>query len=70
MTKLILVAAAMVAAGAYATEAAAARSHVASPQAQAAMATGTVANCVRAPNVGAFASAPYTSPPCMPRTAN
>jgi hypothetical protein len=25
---------------------------------------------VRAPNVGAFASAPYSSPPCMPNTAN
>jgi hypothetical protein len=25
---------------------------------------------VRAPNVGAFASAPYSSPPCMPGTAN
>jgi hypothetical protein len=25
---------------------------------------------VRAPNVGAFASDPYSSPPCMPGTAN
>jgi hypothetical protein len=26
-------------------------------------------DCVRAPNVGAFASDPYTVPPCMPNTA-
>jgi hypothetical protein len=26
-------------------------------------------DCVRAPNVGAFASDPYTMPPCMPSTA-
>jgi hypothetical protein len=25
--------------------------------------------CVRAPNVGAFASDPYTVPPCLPYTA-
>jgi hypothetical protein len=27
-------------------------------------------DCVRAPNVGAYASAPYTMPPCMPDAAN
>lgn len=27
-----------------------------------------IADCVRAPNVGAFASDPYTAPPCMPNT--
>ena len=26
-------------------------------------------DCVRAPNVGAYASDPYTIPPCMPNTA-
>jgi hypothetical protein len=26
-------------------------------------------DCVRAPNVGAFASDPWTIPPCMPNTA-
>jgi hypothetical protein len=26
-------------------------------------------DCVRAPNVGAFASDPWTTPPCMPNTA-
>jgi hypothetical protein len=25
---------------------------------------------VRAPNVGAYATAPYSVPPCMPNTAN
>lgn len=69
MTKLTFVAAALVAAAAY-TQASAARSNVASRHAQATTTTSTVVNCVRAPNVGAFASAPYSSPPCMPGTAN
>ena len=33
----------------------------------AARANAGVSECVRAPNVGAFASAPYTVPPCLPR---
>jgi hypothetical protein len=70
MTKLTFVAAALVAAAAYSTEASAARSSVASRHTQAATTASTAANCVRAPNVGAFASAPYSSPPCMPNTAN
>jgi hypothetical protein len=70
MTKLTFVAAALVAAAAYASEASAARSNVAARHAQATTATSTDVNCVRAPNVGAFASAPYSSPPCMPGTAN
>jgi hypothetical protein len=70
MTKLTFVAAALVAAAAYTGEASAARSHVASRHAQPTTATSAVVNCVRAPNVGAFASAPYSSPPCMPGTAN
>jgi hypothetical protein len=70
MTKLTFVAAALVAAAAYATEASAARSNVAPRHAQAKMTTHAVGDCVRAPNVGAFATAPYTSPPCMPGTAN
>jgi hypothetical protein len=69
MTKLTFVAAALVAAAAYTTEASAARSNGASRHTQAA-ATSTDAGCVRAPNVGAFASAPYSVPPCMPNTAN
>lgn len=27
-------------------------------------------DCVRAPNVGAYATAPYTEPPCMPNSSN
>jgi hypothetical protein len=68
MTKLTFVAAALVAAAAYTSEASAARSNGASRHTQAA--TSTDAGCVRAPNVGAFASAPYSVPPCMPNTAN
>ena len=71
MTKLTFVAAALVAAAAYPSEASAARSSAASRHTQAGTTTtSTVGNCVRAPNVGAFASAPYSSPPCMPGTAN
>jgi hypothetical protein len=69
MTKMTFVAAALVAAAAYATEASAARSNVASRQTQAA-ATNTAVDCVRAPNVGAYATAPYSVPPCMPNAAN
>jgi hypothetical protein len=70
MTKLTFVAAALVAAAAYSTEAVSARGHVASRHAPAATMSADGANCVRAPDVGAFASAPYASPPCMPGTAN
>ena len=70
MTKMTLIAAALVAAAAYATEASAARSNAASRQTQPAAATNTVGNCVRAPNVGAYATAPYSAPPCMPNTVN
>ena len=69
MTKLTFVAAALIAAAACG-EASAARPNVASRHAQAPATTNTAGNCVRAPNVGAFASAPYSSPPCMPGTAN
>lgn len=70
MTKMTFIAAALVATAAYATEASAARSNVASRQTEPATATNTVVNCVRAPNVGAFATAPYSVPPCMPNAAN
>jgi hypothetical protein len=70
MTKMTFVAAALVAAAAYTSEASAARSNVASRHTPASTTTNTVVNCVRAPNVGAFASAPYSSPPCMPGTGN
>jgi hypothetical protein len=68
MTKFTFVAAALVAAAAYATEASAARSNVASRQTPAA--TNAVTNCVRAPSVGAYATAPYSAPPCRPNAAN
>jgi hypothetical protein len=71
MTKLTFVAAALVAAAAYSAEASAtARGNGASRHNQAATTASTDVNCVRAPNVGAFASAAYSSPPCMPGTAN
>jgi len=65
MTKLTLVVAALVAAAAYTGEASA-RSHAASRHTQAATAAHNAGDCVRAPNVGAYASDPYTQPPCMP----
>jgi hypothetical protein len=69
MTKLTFVVAALVAASAYATGASA-RSDVEARHTRVTTKTSTVADCVRAPNVGAFASAPYSSPPCMPGTIN
>jgi hypothetical protein len=69
MTKVTFALAALVAAAAFTTQAMAARSS--DPAAlRAANKTHTIADCVRAPNVGAFASAPYSVPPCMPNTIN
>jgi hypothetical protein len=68
MTKFTVVAA-LIAAAAYSSEASASRGNAPSRQAQNAAAASAGA-CVRAPNVGAFASAPYTSPPCMPEKSN
>jgi hypothetical protein len=68
MTKLTFMAAALIAATAYSSEASAARSNVASRHTQATTAAGTAVNCVRAPNVAAYATAPYSEPPCMPQT--
>ena len=65
MTKLTFVVAALVAAAAYSSDASA-RSAT-SRHTQAAT-PNTAISCVRAPNVGAFASAPYAVPPCMPNT--
>jgi hypothetical protein len=66
MTKVTLVSAALIAAAAFTTQAMATRSDVAVRQAK----THTsVTDCVRAPDVGAFASDPYTVPPYMPNTA-
>jgi hypothetical protein len=70
MTKLTFVAAALVAAAAYTTVASAARSNAASQHTQPATATNAAVDCVRASNVGAYATAPYSVPPCMPNTVN
>ena len=69
MTKAILVSVALMAAAAFASEAQAARSNNAAAH-RAMSKTHAVTDCVRAPNVGAFASDPYTKPPCMPNTIN
>jgi hypothetical protein len=62
MTKMTFVTAALITATVFATQAMAPRIDVAARHA-------TTRDCVRAPNVGAFASAPYTVPPCLPNTA-
>jgi hypothetical protein len=62
MTKITFMAAALIAATVFATQAMAARNDVAARHA-------TTKDCVRAPNIGAFASDPYTVPPCLPNTA-
>ncbi|EJN12160.1 hypothetical protein PMI42_04490 [Bradyrhizobium sp. YR681] len=64
MTRSMLVAAALIAAAVTQTQAASAR-HVAPPRAAAQAITDS---CVRAPAEGAYASAPYTQPPCLPNT--
>ena len=69
MTKLTLVVAALVAAAAYTGEASA-RNHAASRHTQAATTAQNTGDCVRAPNLGAYASDPYTQPPCMPNAGN
>ena len=67
MTKLTFVSAALIAAAAFTTDAMAARNDVAARHATARAHRG-VMDCVRAPDVGAFASDPYHEPPCMPGT--
>jgi hypothetical protein len=59
MTKMTFMSAALIAATVFATQAMAARNDSAARHA-------TTKDCVRAPNVGAFASNPYTVPPCLP----
>lgn len=65
MSRLTLVAAAMIAAAVFQTQAASAR-HITPTRAAATQATAD--SCVRAPAVGAYASAPYKRPPCLPNT--
>ena len=64
MTRLTLVAAALIAA-AFQTQAASAR-HI-TPQ-RAAEVQATADYCVRAPAEGSYATAPYKQPPCLPNT--
>jgi hypothetical protein len=67
MTKMTFVSAALIAAAVFTTQTVAARSDVAARHARTNAQT-SVTDCVRAPNVGAFASDPYTVPPCLPNT--
>ncbi|WP_050423168.1 hypothetical protein [Bradyrhizobium tropiciagri] len=74
MTKLTFAALALVAAAAYSAQASAAHNNAAARRAHASMTATTTpvssktTDCVRAPNVGSFATAPFTEPPCMPGT--
>jgi len=70
MTKFTFVAAALVAATAYSSAASAARNNAAPRHNQTTATSAAAGDCVRAPNVGAYATAPYTVPPCMPNTGN
>lgn len=65
MTRLSPVAAALIAAAVYQTQAAVARDTT--PRRAPTQAT---ADCVRAPAVGAYATAPYKKPPCLPQAGN
>jgi len=74
MTKIIFMSAALIAAAVITTEAEAAHSSNAAAR-HAMNRTHTMTDhpmtdCVRAPKVGAFATAPYTEPPCMPNSMN
>ena len=69
MTKVTFVSAVLIAAAVFTTQAMAAHRSDAAAQ-RATNKIHTIADCVRAPNVGAFASAPYSVPPCMPNTIN
>ncbi|MBR0847025.1 hypothetical protein JQ543_04630 [Bradyrhizobium diazoefficiens] len=62
MTRLSLVSVALIAAALFQAEAAAARDVTARRAA-----TQATMDCVRAPAMGAYASAPYKQPPCMPK---
>ena len=69
MTKVTFVLAALIAAAVFTTQAMASRGSDAAGR-RAVTRSHIIADCVRAPNAGAFASAPYTVPPCMPNTTN
>ena len=69
MTKLSFVSSLLIAAAAFTTQAMAARSSDAAAR-HAMNKSHAITDCVRAPNVGAYASAPYSVPPCMPSPLN
>ena len=64
MTKVTFLAATLIAAAAFTTQAMAASNDAAARATNHASAT----ECVRAPDLGAYASDPYTVPPCEPNT--
>ena len=68
MTKAAFVSAALIAAGLFTAPAIAARNDVTARHATAKVHRGVV-DCMRAPDVGAFATDPYPVPPCMPNSA-
>jgi hypothetical protein len=68
MTKVIFLSAALMAAAAFTTQAVAAGSDVSARHATT-IARASVKGCVRAPDIGAYASDPYTVPPCQPNTS-
>jgi hypothetical protein len=65
MTKLTILSAALIAVAMFSTQAMAASTNITARRAAAIASTN---DCVRAPNVGAYASDPYTVPPCEPNT--
>jgi hypothetical protein len=68
MTKVTFLSAMLIAAAAFATQAMADGSGAAARHAPT-VARASVKDCVRAPDVGAYASDPYTVPPCEPNTS-
>jgi hypothetical protein len=68
MAKMKSLVVALVTAAAFATPALARDGHVAHRKAAATYENVTPDTCVRAPAVGAFASDPWTQPPCEPNT--
>jgi hypothetical protein len=66
MIRLSVVSAALIAAAVYQIEAASARDVAPARRGV----THATADCVRAPAEGAYATAPYKEPPCMPKTTN
>ena len=68
-TKVTFVSAVLIAAAVFTTQALAARSSDVTAR-RAMNRTHTITDCVRAPNIGAYATAPYSEPPCMPNTIN